>query len=53
MALHADSRNRDATANVPALDPAGWVSLVAGLLIVLITFFTSYSHVDLFGFLRF
>jgi len=25
----------------------GWASLAAGLLVVLITFFTSYSHVDL------
>ncbi|MFM7267327.1 MAG: hypothetical protein ACKOZT_01895 [Cyanobium sp.] len=31
----------------------GWVSLAAGLLLILITFFTSYSHVDLFGFLHF
>jgi hypothetical protein len=31
----------------------GWVSLAAGLLLILITFFTSYSHVDLFGVLRF
>lgn len=31
----------------------GWVSLAAGLLIALITFFTSYSHVELFGFLHF
>ena len=35
------------------LDPMGWVSLAAGLLVILITFFTSYSHVDLFGVLRF
>jgi len=30
-----------------------WASLAAGLLVALITFFTSYSHVDLFGFLQF
>jgi hypothetical protein len=30
-----------------------WVSLAAGLLVILITFFTSYSHVNLFGVLRF
>lgn len=30
-----------------------WVSLAAGLLIALITFFKSYSHVNLFGFLHF
>jgi len=35
------------------LDSVGWVSLAAGLLVILITFFTSYSHVDLFGFLHF
>jgi hypothetical protein len=38
--------------NAP-LDPVGWVSLAAGLLVILITFFTSYSHVNLFGVLRF
>jgi hypothetical protein len=31
----------------------GWASLAAGLLVVLITFFTSYSHVDLIGFRHF
>ena len=31
----------------------GWISLAAGLLVILITFFTSSSHVDLFGFLQF
>ena len=31
----------------------GWESLAAGLLVVLITFFTSYSHVDLIGFRHF
>ena len=31
----------------------GWASLAAGLLVALITFFTSYSHVNLFGFLQF
>jgi hypothetical protein len=35
-----------------SLDPMGWASLAAGLLVVLITFFTSYSHVDLIGFLH-
>ena len=37
----------------PLLDPMGWASLAAGLLVALITFFTSYNHVDLFGFLQF
>jgi hypothetical protein len=46
-------RAKESADNVPPLDPAGWVSLAAGLLIILITFFTSYSHVDLFGFLQF
>jgi biopolymer transport protein ExbB/TolQ len=39
--------------NSSPLDSVGWVSLAAGLLVILITFFTSYSHVDLFGFLQF
>ncbi|MEB3361816.1 MAG: hypothetical protein VKI42_06790, partial [Synechococcaceae cyanobacterium] len=39
--------------NSSPLDAAGWVSLAAGFLVILITFFTSYSHVDLFGVLRF
>ncbi|MCT0219671.1 DUF1800 domain-containing protein [Synechococcus sp. CS-1329] len=33
----------------PFLDRAGSASLVGGCLVVLITFFTSYSHVDLLG----
>lgn len=33
----------------PLLDRVGYASLVGGLLVVLITFFTSYSHVDVFG----
>jgi len=49
----SESRNTDSTGVFPPLDPVGWVSLAAGLLVILITFFTSYSHVDLFGFLRF
>jgi hypothetical protein len=35
------------------LDTTGWASLAAGLLVALITFFTSYSHVSLFGILQF
>jgi hypothetical protein len=49
----SESGNTDSAGVFPALDPVGWVSLAAGLLVILITFFTSYSHVDLFGFLRF
>ena len=48
-----EARAKESADNVPPLDPAGWVSLAAGVLIILITFFTSYSHVDLFGFLHF
>jgi len=33
----------------PFLDRAGYASLVGGCLVVLITFFSSYSHVDLLG----
>jgi hypothetical protein len=39
--------------NPPLLDGLGWASLAAGSLVVLITFFTSYSHVDLFGVFQF
>jgi hypothetical protein len=53
MSLTTEARTTELGDNAPPLDPAGWVSLSAGLLIILITFFTSYSHVDLFGFLHF
>jgi len=33
----------------PFLDRTGYASLVGGFLVVLITFFTSYGHVDLLG----
>ena len=33
-----------------ALDQQGWITIVAGLLLALITLFTSYSHVDIPGF---
>ena len=52
MTFTTEAVNTGSGDNAP-LDPAGWVSLAAGLLIILITFFTSYSHVDLFGFLQF
>ena len=32
------------------LDQQGWITIVAGLLLALITLFTSYSHVDIPGF---
>ena len=51
--MKTESFSVDSAVNAPTLDPVGWVSLAAGLLVILITFFTSYSHVDLFGFLRF
>jgi hypothetical protein len=53
MSYTTEARAKESADNAPPLDPAGWVSLAAGLLIILITFFTSYSHVDLFGFLHF
>jgi hypothetical protein len=37
----------------PLLDGLGWASLAADFLIALITFFTSYDHVDLFGIFQF
>ncbi len=52
MSFTTEAANAGSGDNEP-LDPAGWASLAAGLLVILITFFTSYSHVDLFGFLRF
>jgi hypothetical protein len=53
MASISDRRAADAEASSNPLDSIGWASLAAGLLVVLITFFTSYSHVDLIGFLHF
>jgi len=44
---------RDSEESSSPLDPVGWVSLAAGLLVILITFFTSYNHVDFFGFTHF
>jgi hypothetical protein len=52
MTFTTEAANTGSGDNAP-LDPAGWASLAAGLLVILITFFTSYSHVDLFGFLQF
>ena len=53
MASISDRRAADAETSSNPLDSMGWASLAAGLLVVLITFFTSYSHVDLIGFLHF
>ena len=53
MFLTPKSGSTDSAKNLPPLDPVGWVSLTAGLLVALITFFTSYSHVELFGFFHF
>ena len=53
MSSTTEARAKEAAGNAPPLDPAGWASLAAGVLIVLITFFTFYNHVNLFGFLQF
>ena len=53
MSLTTETLAKESADTAPPLDPAGWASLTAGFLVVLITFFTSYNHVDLFGFLRF
>lgn len=53
MSFTTENRTTEPGDNAPPLDPAGWASLAAGLLVILIAFFTSYSHVDLFGFLQF
>ncbi|MFM8277395.1 MAG: hypothetical protein ACKN89_10510 [Cyanobium sp.] len=49
----SDPRAAEAGETPPLLDAMGWASLAAGSLIVLITFFTSYSHVNLFGVFQF
>jgi hypothetical protein len=48
-----EPQSADAGEIQPRLDPMGWISLAAGFLVALITFFTSFSHVDVFGFLQF
>jgi hypothetical protein len=53
MASISEPRAADAEASSTPLDSMGWASLAAGLLVILITFFTSYSHVDSIGFLHF
>jgi len=53
MSFTPKTGSTDSATNSSPLDAIGWVSLAAGLLIILITFFTSYSHVDLFGFIHF
>jgi hypothetical protein len=46
-ALMADSKDPNAKELIPWLDRTGLAALQAGNLIVLITFFTSDSHVDI------
>ena len=53
ISFTTEAFNTGSEDNAPPPDPAGWVSLAAGVLIILITFFTSYNHVDLFGYLHF
>jgi hypothetical protein len=53
MSSISDPRAADTEESSAPLDSTGWASLVAGLLVALITFFTSYSHVNLFGILQF
>ena len=53
MSSITDPRAADTEESSAPLDPTGWASLAAGLLVALITFFTSYSHVNLFGILQF
>ncbi|MFN7901147.1 MAG: hypothetical protein ACK5N0_16080, partial [Synechococcaceae cyanobacterium] len=48
-----DPRAAEAGESPSLLDGLGWASLAAGSLVALITFFTSYSHVDLFGVFQF
>ena len=53
MSSITDPRAADTEESSAPLDPTGWASLAAGLLVALITFFTSYSHVNLFRILQF
>ena len=53
MSSITDPGAADTEESSAPLDPTGWASLAAGLLVALITFFTSYSHVNLFGILQF
>ena len=53
MSSITDPRAADTEESSAPLDSTGWASLAAGLLVALITFFTSYSHVNLFGILQF
>ena len=43
----AESKDLTTEAPLPWLDQSGLAALLAGSLVVLITFFTSYSHVDI------
>ena len=53
MSPLSEPQSADAGEIPPLLDPMGWISLAAGFLVALITFFTSYNHVGVFGFLQF
>jgi hypothetical protein len=53
MSSITDPRAADTKESSVPLDTTGWASLAAGSLVALITFFTSYSHVNLFGILQF
>ena len=48
-ARYGDGSKKDLTTEepIPWLDQSGLAALLAGSLLVLITFFTSYSHVDI------
>jgi hypothetical protein len=41
MSSTTEARAKEAADNAPPLDPVDWASLAAGVLIILITFFTS------------
>jgi len=45
--LLAQNKGLTAKGRYPRLNQSGLAALVAGSLVVLITFFTSYSHVDI------
>jgi len=52
MSFMPEPGTRDSEESSSPLDPVGWVSLAAGLLVILITFCTSCNHVDFFGFIH-
>jgi len=48
--LKVDGSDAVRTPSTCLLDRQGWITVVAGLLLALITLFTSYSHVNIVGF---